>query len=82
MSELRRNQRALILRKAAVFPRQRSQSGVAQLMPVGELAAGLIGADEFSAGIRDLYRTAEPDGTFCYTWRRSSAADAGQSPAN
>jgi hypothetical protein len=44
----------LILRKAAVFPRQHSQLGVAQLLPVGELAAGLIGADEFSAGICDL----------------------------
>jgi trans-aconitate methyltransferase len=30
------------------------------------LAAGLIDADSFDAGIRDLYRTAEEDGTFCY----------------
>jgi ubiquinone/menaquinone biosynthesis C-methylase UbiE len=54
------------------------------------LAAGLMGAEEFSAGIRDLCRTAEPDGTFCYTFfkatgikrSRSSVADLGQSPAN
>jgi len=32
------------------------------------IAAGLIRADDFDAGIRDLYRTAEPDGTFCYTF--------------
>jgi SAM-dependent methyltransferase len=32
------------------------------------LAAGLIEAEDFDAGIRDLYRTAEADGTFCYTF--------------
>jgi hypothetical protein len=49
------------------------------------LAAGLMGAEEFSAGIRDLYRTAEPDGTFCYAFfkaigvksSRGSVAEAG-----
>jgi hypothetical protein len=25
-------------------------------------------ADAFDAGVRDLYRTAEPDGVFCYTF--------------
>jgi SAM-dependent methyltransferase len=30
------------------------------------LAAGLLDPDGFDAGIRDLYRTAEEDGTFCY----------------
>jgi SAM-dependent methyltransferase len=29
---------------------------------------GLTGAAEFDAGVRDLYRTAEPDGVFCYTF--------------
>jgi SAM-dependent methyltransferase len=32
------------------------------------IAAGLIDADRFDAGIRDLYRTAEADGVFCYTF--------------
>ena len=32
------------------------------------VAAGLIEAAAFDAGIRDLHRTAEPDGTFCYTF--------------
>jgi trans-aconitate methyltransferase len=32
------------------------------------LAAGLIDSDTFDAGIRDLYRTTEVDGTFCYTF--------------
>ena len=32
------------------------------------IAAGLIGAERFDEGIRDLYRTAEPDGTFSYTF--------------
>ncbi|MGA8258820.1 MAG: methyltransferase domain-containing protein [Arenicellales bacterium] len=32
------------------------------------LSAGLIGAGEFDAGIRDLYRTTEDDGVFCYTF--------------
>jgi ubiquinone/menaquinone biosynthesis C-methylase UbiE len=32
------------------------------------LAAGLIEPEEFDRGIRDLYRTAESDGVFCYTF--------------
>jgi len=32
------------------------------------LAAGLIRQDIFDQGIRDLYRTAEDDGVFCYTF--------------
>jgi SAM-dependent methyltransferase len=37
---------------------------------VGEQAVGqgLIDATSWAAGIRDLYRTAEDDGTFCYTF--------------
>jgi hypothetical protein len=37
------------------------------------LGRGLISAEEFDAGIRDLYRTAEPDGTFCYTFFKALA---------
>ena len=32
------------------------------------LTAGLADADAFDAGIRDLRRTAETDGVFCYTF--------------
>jgi len=32
------------------------------------LAADLMPAAEFDQGVRDLYRTAEPDGVFCYTF--------------
>lgn len=32
------------------------------------LAAGLTTPDAFDAGTRDLHRTAEPDGVFCYTF--------------
>jgi hypothetical protein len=32
------------------------------------IAAGLSGPDSFDAGVRDLYRTTEPDGVFCYTF--------------
>jgi hypothetical protein len=32
------------------------------------LAAGLLDAETFDAGVRDLHRTAEPDGVFNYTF--------------
>lgn len=32
------------------------------------IAAGLITANRFEAGVRDLHRTTAPDGTFCYTF--------------
>ncbi len=32
------------------------------------IAAGLTNPERFDAGIRDLYRTAEDDGVFCYTF--------------
>lgn len=32
------------------------------------LEAGLIEEDTFDQGIRDLYRTAENNGVFCYTF--------------
>ncbi len=37
------------------------------------LAAGLIDATVFDQGIRDLYRTAEADGVFCYTFFKAVA---------
>lgn len=43
---------------------------------VGEpaVAQGLMSATDWAAGIRDLHRTAEPDGTFCYTFFKAVAA--------
>ena len=32
------------------------------------IEAGLVEPDAFDAGVRDLYRTTEPDGTFSYTF--------------
>ena len=40
------------------------------------LAAGLLDPDSFDAGIRDLYRTAGPDGTFCYCFFKGVGARA------
>jgi ubiquinone/menaquinone biosynthesis C-methylase UbiE len=37
------------------------------------LQAGLIDAETFDTGIRDLYRTAQPDGVFCYTFFKAVA---------
>jgi SAM-dependent methyltransferase len=37
------------------------------------IAAGLIEREGFDAGIRDLYRTAEADGVFCYTFFKGVA---------
>jgi SAM-dependent methyltransferase len=37
------------------------------------IAAGMITPDAFDAGVRDLYRTAGPDGTFCYTFFKGVA---------
>jgi SAM-dependent methyltransferase len=37
------------------------------------LAAGLIDAERFDAGVRDLHRTTERDGTFSYTFFKGTA---------
>ena len=37
------------------------------------IAAGIIDAATFDAGIRDLQRAAEPDGVFCYTFFKGTA---------
>jgi ubiquinone/menaquinone biosynthesis C-methylase UbiE len=37
------------------------------------IAAGLVDAADFDRGIADLYRTAEPDGVFCYTFFKAVA---------
>jgi len=36
------------------------------------LKAGIIEPQEFEKGIADLYRTAEADGVFCYTFFKAS----------
>lgn len=35
------------------------------------ISTGIVQQDAFDEGIRDLYRTAEPDGVFCYTFFKS-----------
>jgi SAM-dependent methyltransferase len=37
------------------------------------IESGLISAERFDQGIADLYRAAEPDGTFCYTFFKATA---------
>lgn len=37
--------------------------------------AGLLAPEDFDKGIADLYRTAEPDGVFCYTFFKGSAVN-------
>ncbi|MFH0966257.1 MAG: methyltransferase domain-containing protein [Methanobacteriota archaeon] len=34
--------------------------------------SGLISAEQFHSGVRDLLRTCEPDGTFCYTFFKAT----------
>ena len=34
--------------------------------------AGIIEPQSFDQGIRDLYRTTEPDGVFCYTFFKAT----------
>jgi hypothetical protein len=36
------------------------------------IKAGIIEQEVFEKGIRDLYRTAGPDGVFCYTFFKAS----------
>jgi SAM-dependent methyltransferase len=38
------------------------------------LAAGLVDAARFDQGVRDLHRTTEPDGVFCYTFFKGTGA--------
>ena len=39
------------------------------------IAAGMTTAEEFDAGVADLYRTADADGTFCYTFFKATAVN-------
>lgn len=41
------------------------------------LAAGITDPPTFDRGIRDLYRTTEPDGVFCYTFFKAMAQKVG-----
>ncbi len=45
------------------------------------LDAGLATAADFDQGVADLYRAAEPDGVFCYTFFKAIAVRPGNSPA-
>jgi len=46
----------------------------AMIEGIGEAAVGhgMIERDDFEKGVRDLYRTAEADGVFCYTFFKAS----------
>ncbi|MBI5557084.1 MAG: methyltransferase domain-containing protein [Deltaproteobacteria bacterium] len=48
----------------------------------GALKAGMIAETAFDQGIRDLYRTTEPDGVFCYTFFKGMAIKKGEHEAN
>jgi hypothetical protein len=37
------------------------------------IEAGIVEPQRFDTGIRDLYRTAEPEGVFCYTFFKAVA---------
>ena len=39
------------------------------------IAGGLIAPERFDEGVRDLHRTAEDDGTFCYTFFKGVARE-------
>jgi SAM-dependent methyltransferase len=41
------------------------------------LEAGMMGAADFDRGIADLYRTAQADGSFCYTFFKATAVMPG-----
>jgi ubiquinone/menaquinone biosynthesis C-methylase UbiE len=41
------------------------------------LSEGILDQATFDKGIKDLYRTAEPDGVFCYTFFKAVAVKAG-----
>jgi SAM-dependent methyltransferase len=47
---------------------RRTFTGMIESVREPTIRAGLMTADAFDTGIRDLYRTAEPDGVFCYTF--------------
>ena len=40
------------------------------------IEAGLMSAADFDQGVADLYRTAEADGVFCYTFFKATAANS------
>jgi SAM-dependent methyltransferase len=42
------------------------------------IAAGLIGSERFDAGVRDLHRTTEADGVFCYTFFKGVGRKRGE----
>jgi trans-aconitate methyltransferase len=47
---------------------RRTFTAMVEAVGTHAVADGLIDGENWARGIRDLYRTAEPDGTFCYTF--------------
>lgn len=52
---------------------RRTFSAMVEGVTAAALATGLMDPDDWAAGVRDLYRTAEPDGVFCYTFFKAVA---------
>lgn len=44
------------------------------------VSQGIIDRESFDRGIRDLYRTTQPDGVFCYTFFKATAQREADSP--
>jgi trans-aconitate methyltransferase len=56
-----------------VFLAQSSPGAMIEGIRDKALDTGMIDESVFDAGIRDLYRTAEADGVFCYTFFKAFA---------
>ena len=59
---------------------RRTFTAMVEAVGTHAVANGLIDAESWARGIRDLYRTAEPDGTFCYTFFKAVARVDGAMP--
>ena len=59
---------------------RRTFTAMVEAVGTHAVASGLIDAESWARGIRDLYRTAEPDGTFCYTFFKAVARVGGAMP--
>jgi hypothetical protein len=44
--------------------------------------SGLMSEADFDKGVADLYRTAEADGVFCYTFFKASAVNSFHAPVH
>ena len=54
------------------IPSKKTVTAMIEGVRAEAIDAGIIGKNVFDKGIRDLYRTAEPDGVFCYTFFKAT----------